>query len=176
MNKLPYWFYLGIFMNFFGWAISWLAITPFSYYTFIFIWGGFILLLDGINYKIKGSSLLTRNKKAFIFLFLLSTVFWWYFEIVVLATKNWYYIGTKGFSLFEHQVLGSLYFSTIIPATFEVVELIVNLDIFKGKVSFIKFPKNIHYLYFILAAFSFIAPILKYHQNTVDNKNKKINA
>ena len=153
MKNLPNWFYIGLLLNLSFWAISWLSVKPFSYYSFFFIWFGFILILDGLNYRF-GKSLLNKDKLSFVFLFLLSAVFWWYFEIVVDITRNWYYITEHNFSVGLRQIAGTFFFSTVIIGVFEIITLIKNLNLFGKEIRWITLPKLTPIIFFLAGILS----------------------
>lgn len=160
--KFPAWFWIGLIITMSSWIISWNQIKPFSYYTFAGIWIGFILILDGINFRLKGSSMLTRDKVGFFITFLYSSMFWWVFEILVMVTKNWYYLTDRPIlSIFEHQFLGSIYFSTVIPAVFQVAELLTTKNLFTNEIKIEKISKWFANLYPVLGLGSLIITIIK---------------
>ncbi len=53
-------------------------------------WTGYILLVDGIIARKRGSSWLTTNPREFLFLALVSIPLWLVFEGFNLLIKNWY--------------------------------------------------------------------------------------
>jgi hypothetical protein len=74
--------------------------------------------------KRKGSSLLVRNWRKYVLLFVLSIPVWWIFEGLNLRTQNWHYLGREYFTDLEYFLYASLCFSTVIPAVFGSAELI----------------------------------------------------
>ena len=108
-----------------------LKIEPFATWYFPIIWFGYILLIDALNYKLKGSSYMINKPKQFAFLVLLSAVVWWTFEAINIALGNWRYLGISSLnSIFEKTLFATLSFSTVIPAVFETTELLKSLHIF----------------------------------------------
>ena len=67
-------------------------VEPFWTWHTPFAWTGYILLLDGIVYRLRGSSWLTTNRGEFVFLAIVSIPLWVVFEGYNLLIKNWYYI------------------------------------------------------------------------------------
>ena len=55
-------------------------------------WTGYILLLDGIIYKKRGSSWLMNHRREFVFLAAVSIPLWVVFEGYNLLIENWHYI------------------------------------------------------------------------------------
>src|SRR6266542_4443009 len=89
--KLPIQLYIGVALIAVAWPIAWLHTTPFSYFSFLYLWLGYILSVDGLNVARRGSSLLTRSPAHFLLLFALSAPVWWLFEFLNGFTQNWHY-------------------------------------------------------------------------------------
>ena len=105
-----------------AWPIAWSGREPWTWYTFVPLWLGYIFSLDGINLMRTGTSLLTRSRREFAFLFLTSAPLWWIFELFNLRIDNWFYTIPFAYTRFEYVVLGSIAFSTVVPAIFETAE------------------------------------------------------
>lgn len=160
-KKLPYWFYIGVATNVVGWLISWAHILPFSSYTFILIWGGFILVVDGLNYRLRHTSLLSRSPKAFLFICLLSSLFWWYFELINIITRNWYYIIDVPITPLGYQFEATLFFTTVIPAVFEVTELVHFKQILGRTFKWFKTPTFIWILMLAAGISAMVLPFIQ---------------
>jgi hypothetical protein len=121
--RLPAWFYLGTLMTACAWISSWARIGPWPY-TYFPLWFGFILLLDGLNLACSGSSPLSRSRQQFVIMFLVSAPCWWIFEVMNFAVLNWHYVLDQDYPGLVLFLLASLYFSTALPAIFELAELL----------------------------------------------------
>jgi len=157
----PRWFYLGLLTNLTAWATSWLNIKPFSVYTFFFIWLGFILIIDGLNYRQNGSSMISRNFKGLLFLFAISTTFWWFFEFAVFITKNWYYISNVTIPISVEQILSGLFFSTVMPAVFEMAELLKTFNLFIIKQLLVRLPRQTPVMFLIMGIAAIFLPLIR---------------
>jgi len=120
---MPLYAYLGVAFL----AISELGmafrIEPFwSWHTPI-AWTGYILLIDGIIFKKRGSSWLMTNRREFLFLAILSVPLWAVFEGYNLLIKNWHYINLPENVIARYLGYGWA-FATISPAIFETAELV----------------------------------------------------
>jgi hypothetical protein len=121
---------IGILLVAVAWGLSWLPEftgdpeTLRTHLLFFPLWLGYILIVDTLVWRRKGTSLLRRNWKAFTGLFVLSAPSWWFFELLNAFTKNWVYEGKEFFSDLEYALLASLAFSTVIPAVFVTAELV----------------------------------------------------
>lgn len=160
LKRFPLWFFIGIALNLIFWIISWASITPFSYYSFFFIWLGYILIVDGINFRLTKWSMLSKNKWAFLFMFILGGIFWWYFEVVVEITKNWYYISSKEWSSGLRVIAATLFFSTFFICVLETISLVINLKVIRNPVRFIKGNKTTPLLFFSIGLISIPLTIL----------------
>ncbi|MFO7867017.1 MAG: hypothetical protein R6V02_09440 [Candidatus Aminicenantes bacterium] len=91
-----------------------------------FAWWSTILILDSLNYRIGGSSVLSRLPKNFLGLAFLSVPVWLVFELYNLVLKNWSYHQLPQ----EREIRWLGYFiafATVIPALLELADLWKNL-------------------------------------------------
>lgn len=99
-----------------SWAGNWLLSGLRTHVLFFPLWFGAILFLDGWLERTRGSSPWARSPRAFAALFLVSLPLWWGFELANERLANWRYLGREQFSDLEYALLGSLSFSTVVPA------------------------------------------------------------
>ena len=107
-----------------AWAASWLKLGPLGEYSFFPLWLGYILTIDALVFRRKGTSLLTRSPVAFGAMFLASVPLWWFFEGINHFTQNWHYLGAEDYPPLQYVVVASWNFSIVIPAVFETAELV----------------------------------------------------
>jgi hypothetical protein len=101
-------------------------VEPFWTWHTPFAWTGYILLVDGIVYRLRGSSWLTTNRREFAFLAMVSIPLWVVFEGYNLLIKNWYYINLPENLLVRY--FGYAWaFATISPGIFQTAELVAAL-------------------------------------------------
>jgi hypothetical protein len=117
-------FWVGLLLIAVFWPLNWLLEGLRTHLLFFPLWLGYILVVDGLVLYRRGTSLLTRSKRAFVGLFLVSFPVWWLFEVINWRTQNWEYLGRESFSDLSFFVLSSLSFSTVIPAVFGTAELV----------------------------------------------------
>jgi hypothetical protein len=118
---------LGLMLVVLCWPLNWLLPGVKSVYMFFPLWLGYTLAVDALVFARTGSSLLSRSRADFVKLFLVSAPAWWLFEAINLWTENWDYLGQEQFSVVEGVLLGTLCFSTVMPAVFETAELVRTL-------------------------------------------------
>jgi hypothetical protein len=106
------------------WYLNWNLNGLRTHWGFFPLWLGYCLTLDAIVFYRKGESLLKRNYKSYIFLFIISAPAWWLFEVFNLRMQNWDYIGKQYFTDLQFFLLASISFSTVMPAVFETAELV----------------------------------------------------
>jgi hypothetical protein len=136
-------------------------IQPFANYYFIFIWVGYILLMDAIVYKLKKNSLMSNRRNQLLGMFLLSAVIWWIFEFINIRTGNWGYNQIWGIEALAGIIRKSIYFSTVLPAIFETVEMIRSIHLFdkeKLKKSH-KISKTFLHIMIGLGVITFLLPL-----------------
>ena len=120
----PFYGWIGLTLLLLFWILNWSLNGLRTHWGFFPLWLGYSIFVDAVVYSRKGTSLITRNLKLFIGLFLISIPSWWLFELYNTITNNWTYDGRQFFTNIEYYLLASLSFSTVIPAVFETSELV----------------------------------------------------
>ena len=160
-KKFPIHGWFGIILIIIFWYLNW-NLTGLRTHLFFFpLWLGFILTIDAIVFSRKGSSLLSRSKKQFIILFIVSAPAWWLFELINMRTENWIYDGRQYFTDIEYALLATISFSTVMPAVFSTTELVRSFDWisrFADRKKLI--PSNKMLTYFILSGFIMLSLII----------------
>ncbi|OGU76367.1 MAG: hypothetical protein A2V93_03210 [Ignavibacteria bacterium RBG_16_34_14] len=128
MNKashknFPFYGWLGLLIIILFWILNWYLDGLRTHWGFFPLWLGYSVFIDALVFSRKGTSLIKRNWKLFISLFLISMLTWWLFELINLRTQNWFYDGKQYFTDIEYFLLSSLSFSTVMPAVFGTAEL-----------------------------------------------------
>lgn len=121
---LPYRGLLGLLLISIAWPLSWAQSGTGLQYTFFPLWLGFILAIDGLVLRRTGTSLIVRSPKIMAAMFVVAMPYWWTFEAINNVTHNWVYIGSNENTNVLDYLESSLAFSVVIPAVFEVSELI----------------------------------------------------
>jgi hypothetical protein len=108
------------------WSLNWglpesLRPTAFLFFP---LWLGYSLVVDALVVARTGTSILTRSRRGFVWLFVGSAPAWWLFELINRRTRNWEYPGTETFSSLEYFILCTVAFSTVMPAVFGTAELL----------------------------------------------------
>ena len=107
-----------------SWGLNWGLEGLRTHLLFFPLWLGLILVVDGLVLRRSGSSLLTRSRRDFIRLFFASVAVWWLFEALNRRLGNWIYLGIDQMSTLTYVLASSVAYSTVIPAVFEMAELI----------------------------------------------------
>ncbi len=133
--SLPWWGWLGLMLLAAGWVLAWnrfpwfAALQP---HTFLPLWLGFILVVNGLTRMRTGTCLLTGRTAYFLALFPLSALFWWFFEYLNRFVQNWYYVGIEDFSPLAYVIHASLCFATVLPAVLSTEELLASFPRLSG--------------------------------------------
>jgi hypothetical protein len=106
------------------WPLNWLLPGIRTHWIFFPLWLGYCLTVDALVFRRKGHSLLTRNPKAYVIMFLISAPAWWLFEVFNWRVQNWFYTGRQFFTDLEYFALSSFSFATVMPAVFGTAELL----------------------------------------------------
>jgi len=125
--SFPWWGWAGLFWLVMVWVLAWTRFDWFAQWqghTFTPLWLGYILVVNGLTFKRRGSCLLVVRPGYLAVLFIVSAIFWWYFEYLNRFVQNWYYVGIGDFSALEYVVFASLSFSTVLPAVICTKELL----------------------------------------------------
>jgi hypothetical protein len=123
--------WLGSFLILIFWGINWFGVGLRTYWAFFPMWLGYCLAMDGLVFTRTGTSLLTRNIRKYVGLFVLSAPVWWIFELLNLRTKNWIYFGAESFTPLSYVFWTTLSFTTVIPAVFASAEFFASFDFIK---------------------------------------------
>lgn len=121
--------WLGLALIAVFWPLNWLGMGDRTHVGFFPLWLGYCLLMDGLVYIRKGDSMLQRDGRRYVGLFLLSIPMWWLFEALNLRLQNWQYVGKEEITGLEYALLASLSFSTVIPAVLESAEFVGSFPI-----------------------------------------------
>lgn len=123
------WLGLGLIIIF--WALNWSLPGARTHWGFFPLWLGYCLTIDGLVFRRTGTSLLMRDWRKYISLFLVSAPVWWLFELLNLRTQNWTYIGADLFTPLQYAFWTTLSFTTVIPAVFGSAEFVASFDFLK---------------------------------------------
>lgn len=137
-HSFPLWGWLGIVVMVAGWIVAWNRFAwcaPIQRHTYLIIWLGFIVAMNGLVHWRSGRSPLTDDSLHYLSLFPVSSAFWWFFEYLNRYVWNWYYVGIEGMTGLEYFVFASLSFSTVLPGVKAVAELLGTFRLF-GEDSF----------------------------------------
>lgn len=153
--------YIGILLIIVFWYLNWNLQGLRTHWGFFPLWLGYCLTVDAITYSKKGSSLFTRNKLAYLGLFVISFPFWWLFEGLNERTQYWHYTHRDQFSDLEYFTLASISFSTVLPAVFGTSELVSSfLNNWKGKKWFRLGNKKWHQILFFIIGWIMLGIVL----------------
>jgi hypothetical protein len=123
LMRLPIhaWFGLALLATSEGLMLA--RVEPFWTWHTPFAWTGYILLVDGIVYRLRGSSWLATNRSEFVFVSIASIPLWVVFEGYNLLIENWHYINLPR-NLLVRDFGYAWAFATISPGIFETAELV----------------------------------------------------
>jgi hypothetical protein len=123
---MPFQFLLGLAILALSEAAMLLRIEPFWTWHTPIAWTAYILVVDGIILKKRGSSWLATNRREFFFLAAVSIPLWMIFEAYNLLIRNWYYINLPQ-NLMVRFLGYAWAFATISPGIFQTAELVAVL-------------------------------------------------
>jgi hypothetical protein len=119
----PKWFYPSIIVTLVSWFLMWARLEilePLDHFTFVPLWWGFIMVLDGIVYKRNnGRSLASIRPNTLKLLGVVSCFSWFIFEYQnFFVLGNWYYPNNKILTNFGNISWQLLSYTTVLPAIF----------------------------------------------------------
>ena len=143
-----------------GEGLTFFPILPWAHYVFPIFWYGYILVLDSLNYRLRGTSLLSDRRREFLLMLPISAIYWYVFESYNLAIENWTYLNTPEEQWIE-MTMKFVSFATVIPAIYETADfLIVILRTGKGLRVRPLIPSNWHGVSLTLGLLLSILPLI----------------
>jgi hypothetical protein len=127
LGRFPLWGWGGLLIIVVGWFLAWTRFAwfaSFQKFTFSPIWIGYIVLVNALTFRRRGKCLLTEEPVYLLKLFVVSAVFWWFFEYLNRFVQNWEYVGIDDISPLEYFIFATLPFSTVLPAVISTAELL----------------------------------------------------
>jgi hypothetical protein len=134
-RPFPAWGWAGLALMLGGWLLAW---TRFPWmenlqtFTFTPPWLGYIILVNALTQMRSGRCMLTHQPRLLLALFLVSAVFWWYFEYLNLLVENWYYVNVGELSNWQFFWYATLPFSTVLPAVLSTRDLLATFPGFSA--------------------------------------------
>lgn len=124
IRKIPYYSWIGLLVMAVSEAGMLARLPPFYTWHTPIAWTGYILFVDGIVWKRRGSSLLQNDRAEFCFMAIVSVPLWVIFELYnKCCIWNWYYVGLP--EQLPLRYFGYMWsFATIWPAIFETGDLV----------------------------------------------------
>ena len=123
----PWWGWLGVIVMILGWILAWnrfAVVAPVQRFTYIPLWMGLIVALNGLVYKRSGRCPLAQDTGRYLALFPVSAAFWWFFEYLNRYVWNWFYVNVGDVSPVTYIVTATISFSTVLPGILVVSELL----------------------------------------------------
>jgi hypothetical protein len=119
----PFYGFLGLAVIVISEALLFLRFSVVPVYFTPLAWSGYILFADGLNYKLRGESLIRTRTKEFLVMLPWSVLCWLVFELYNLHTQSWAYVGLP--QNLAARLVGFVWsFATIFPAVLETAELL----------------------------------------------------
>ncbi len=126
-HPFPWWGWLGIAITGITWVLAWNRFAwfaPLQPFTFSPFWFGYILIVNGLTWRRTGQCMLRDRPGYTGWLFVISAVFWWYFEYLNRFVQNWHYEGVGELSGLQYFIYATLPFATVLPAVLGTRELL----------------------------------------------------
>ncbi len=126
-HAFPLWGWGAVALCLISWILAWTRFDWFADYqifTFSPLWFGYIGIVNALTYVRSGRCMLLHRPRYLAALFVMSAVFWWYFEYLNRFVQNWYYLNIEGLSPIQYVVFASLPFATVLPAVLGTHELL----------------------------------------------------
>lgn len=131
------------------------------------VWTGYILLVDALVHKLKGSSLLVNDRLEFLLVAMISIASWWLFEFYNAPRfwnsnlELWWHYHNLEPNLWLRRIGYDWAFATITPALLETADLF-RAAIFKNEknTSSIKSGRSILFVFIALGLVGVIVPLV----------------
>ena len=128
-KRFPLWGWLAAGNLFVFWVLAWNRfdwVGEFQLHTFTPLWVSYVVVVNALTDMRTQRCLLRNQPRLFSYLFILSAMFWWVFEYLNRFTKNWNYLPEINVDGFTYFWVGSLSFSTVLPAVYCTHELLMS--------------------------------------------------
>lgn len=133
-HPFPAWGWLSLIWIAVWWILAWNRFPWFARlqpHTFTPLWLGYIVAINALGFRKTGHSMLTDRPLFLLFLFPLSTAFWWFFEYLNRFTQNWCYEGAGHCGPLGYFFRATLPFSTVLPAVISTREWLTGFPVFE---------------------------------------------
>lgn len=127
VRPFPWWGWVGVLAGALAWVAAWSRLAwmaPLQRFTFSPQWLAYIVVVNGLTYRLKGRCMLTHERPRLLCLFTASAAFWWFFEYLNRFVQNWYYEGAGGLTPWQYFWFATLPFATVLPAVLGTAELL----------------------------------------------------
>jgi len=128
-HVFPWWGWAGAALGALSWTLAWNRFPwfdPFQPFTFTPLWLGYILFVNAWTFRRTGRCMMLDRSRTFLWLFPLSSVFWWFFEYLNRFVQNWHYMGGRELTPWEYVLHATVPFSTVLPAVLGTMELLTS--------------------------------------------------
>ena len=126
-ERFPWWGWAGVIFGLGAWVIAWNRfewVGSFQRHTFTPLWIAYIVVVNAMTFRRTGRCMMKNRPGYFVGLFVLSAVFWWFFEYLNRFVQNWSYHGIGEITALQYAVEATLPFSTVLPAVLGTFELL----------------------------------------------------
>ncbi len=130
-HSLPLYSPLGGLLILTAYPCLFLKIEPFYTWFTPIVWWGYIFLVDGIVFRLSGTSYLMKRRGEFLVLLPASVLCWLLFEFYNIYLEAWHYIGLYP-SMWIRYTGYAITYATIFPAIFETAEFLECTGLFQG--------------------------------------------
>lgn len=160
VHGFPWWGWWGLAWTAGFWLLAWTRYSwfaPVQIFSFMPLWLGYIVVINALTWRRTGSCLMIDRPRFLMALFVVSAVFWWFFEYLNRFVQNWYYLGVEGFSAFEYFILATLPFATVLPAVLSTRDWLASFGVLSagldaGPRLSLRHSKSVAAVVFIVAA------------------------
>jgi hypothetical protein len=128
-NRFPFYGWIGICVLVTAQGLLFAGIEVVRYWFFPLAWWPYILIVDGLVYHRKGSSLLKSHPREFFLLLPWSVCFWLIFELFNVVLNNWHYVMVPE-NMLQRWVGYAVCYATVLPGLFETMELLDGYGLF----------------------------------------------
>lgn len=127
---IPRYGYAGIGFIAFAHLVIGLRVRSVSLWTYPIAWYGYLLMVDGLVYRIRRQSLLMTRSREFLAMLPLGLGFWLIFELYNFQIKNWHYVNYPR-ETFAKIIGFGISWATVVLIIFETTHLMEALGLFQ---------------------------------------------
>jgi len=160
MSKVRVAIFLAVLIHVLAFVLMLKKVSPVYENFYSFAWWTYIVAIAGINHLRARNSLIFDKPREALWVFLLSTPVWLFFEIYNFRLDNWNYLGVPS-DIYVRWPAYFIAFGTVLPGIFETETLVKNLGLRRLSGKRMKISKALLIRFMVLGVLMMAGAVLR---------------